>query len=441
MRTLLRHRSFRTLVAGAMANRLGDAVAPLALAFAVLDLTGSLTGLGLVVGARSLANVLFLLVGGVLADRLPRGLVLTGSNAAAALTQAAAAVTVLTGTATVPLLAGLAAVNGALAAIAMPASSALLPQTVPPTLLRHANAVQRLGTNSAMILGASVGGALVATTGPGWGLMVDAATFCVATVCFARTRVDAPPRSKEAGADGEAARPGLLRDLREGWTEFVSRTWVWVVVLGFMVLNAVSAGAIQVLGPAVADDSFGRAGWGLVLAAQSAGMLAGALLAMRLRVDRLLFLGTVCVAAELLLPLALATTDSVPVLMAAGFVVGAALTQFGVAWSVSLQQHIPADRLARVYSYDALGSYVAIPVAEVAVGPVAHAVGVRPTLYGAAVVIAVTTGLMLLSGEVRRLRQFSDGHGPDGHRAGGGPVGGEIEQVGGKAEQVGERER
>ncbi|MFY1584046.1 MFS transporter [Micromonospora sp. WMMD734] len=230
----LRYAAFRRLAVGRLVNMVGNAVAPVALAFAVLDLTGSVRDLGLVVGARSLMNVLFVLFGGVLADRVPRRLVLVGSNLLGAVTQAAVAALVLTGTATIPLLLALGAANGVVSALAQPASAAATPQTVPAELIQPANAIIRLGMNAGMIGGTALGGLLVAMVGPGWGLAVDAVTFAVAAVAFAGVRVPA--------ARGAAARTGVVADLREGWTEFVARTWVWVVVLGFMVLNAALAG-------------------------------------------------------------------------------------------------------------------------------------------------------------------------------------------------------
>ncbi len=269
----LRLPAFRKLLAARTITYAGNAVAPIALAFAVLDLTGSVSSLGLVVGARSLMNVLMLLVGGVLADRLPRSLVLTGSELFAAATQAAVAALVLTGTATIPLLVALSALNGAAAAVSFPATSALLPQTVPPSLLRQANGLARLGSSTALVGGAALGGALVAFTGPGWGLAIDAASFALAGALFAAMRLPRKP-------DDEPRTTGVFVDLRDGWDEFRSRRWVWVVVCQFALVNAALAGALSVLGPVVADASFGRAGWGLVLASQGLGLVVGGVLAL-----------------------------------------------------------------------------------------------------------------------------------------------------------------
>jgi MFS family permease len=394
----LRHAPFRFLVAGRTTTMLGNAVAPIALAFAVLDLTGSARDLGLVVGVRSLANVIFILFGGVIADRLPRHLVMVGASALAGATQATIAVTVLTGTATIPLLLGLSAVNGIAAAVAFPAISAIVPQTVPAGILQQANALNRLAFNSAMIAGSSVGGVLVATAGPGWGLAVDAGTFFLAGVLFALVRV--PKVDQPAALD----RPGIFTEMRHGWTAFISRTWLWVVVAGFCVINAALSGSVSVLGPVVADASFGRTTWGLILAVETAGMIAGALVAMRIRIGRLLFYGVLWCLGDVLLVLALGLTSTVLVLLLAGFAVGFALEQFTVAWDTTMQEHVPSDLLARVYSYDMLGSILAVPIGQVAAGPLAEHFGVRQTLVGAAALIGVATVAMLFSRDVRQLR-------------------------------------
>ena len=175
----LRHVPFRFLLAGRTVNSLGNAIAPVALAFAVLDLTGSPTDLGLVVGARMLVNVLFLLFGGALADRMPKHLLMVGSSIAAAATQAAVAALVLTGTASIPLLIALSAVNGMAGALALPASSSILPQLVPAETRQQANALNRLCFSGAYIIGAPIGGVIVASVGPGWGIAVDAVTFAL----------------------------------------------------------------------------------------------------------------------------------------------------------------------------------------------------------------------------------------------------------------------
>ncbi|MFD9700754.1 MFS transporter [Lentzea sp. NPDC059081] len=388
----LAHPAFRRMLAAQVTTVTGNAMAPIALAFAVLDLTSSVTSLGVVVAARSLTNVVFLLWGGVVADRVPRQFVLVGSCAVSATSQALVATLVLTGSVSVPWFVVLSAVNGMSSAFALPAISALVAQAVPADLRLRANALRRLGVNSANIGGASLGGLLVAFIGPGWGLAVDALSFVVAGVLFAFVRVP---------ATRAAHKPSPLSELKAGWTEFVARQWVWVVVVAFTFVNAAHVGGLLVLGPVLADTTFGRETWGFVLATQTAGMVAGAFVAMRVKVRRLLLLGVTCAGAFAGLPLAMVVHPEPWLLMATAFVCGLGLEQFGVAWETSLQHHVPADKLARVYSYDMLGSFAAVPLAQLAVGPVSHAAGVQATLLGCAAVHLLATAAMVASRSVR----------------------------------------
>lgn len=389
------HPRFRWLAAARTTGFLGNAIAPIALSFAVLDLTGSVSDLGIVVGVRSIANVALLLAGGVLADRLPRAWLMQGSSLAAAATAALMSVAVLADFATVPLLAAIGLVNGAVAAIALPASYSITPETVPATLLQPANAMLRIGTNSAAITGASVGGLLVASAGPGWGMAAVAVVFVIEALGYQRIggqRVDRP-------------RAHPLTELREGWSEFASRPWVWVVVLQFMLVNAAMVGGEQVLGPAIADSAFGRAAWGIALACQTAGAVVGGVVAARWLPKRALVYGVVLVMMEAPPLLALGLAPHLAVVIPAMFLCGMALEQFVVAWDLSLQENVPGEKLARVYSYDMIGSYVAVPVGQLAVGPVAASIGNRETLVACAALIVVTTLATLISREVRNLRR------------------------------------
>ena len=367
-------------------------MAPIALSFAVLDRTGSVTDLGLVVGARSLANVALLLIGGVLADRFPRALVLQGSATLAAVSQAVVAASVLGHFDSLALLACLGVLNGAASAASLPAAAALTNQTVPANLVRQANALARMGVAGAGIVGASVGGVVVGTLGPGWALAIDSASFVIVAVLFSRMRLgDAPVR----------ARASVLHDLRVGWRTFAGNTWVWVIVLQFLVLNAVFNGGVNVLGPSIAQHTIGRTAWGLVLAVQTLGALLGGLLAAHWQARRALFVGVAACFVEILPLLALGYAPNLPALLVAMFLAGFLLAQFGIAWAVALQQHIPEDKLARVYSYDALGSFVAIPIGQVIAGPAALAIGDRSTLAIGAVLIFLATAAALAVPSVR----------------------------------------
>ena len=402
----LGHRRFRALLAGRSISMLGTAIAPVAIAFAVLDLTGSAAALGLVLAARSIPEVVFLLVGGVIADRFDRARILVVANVVAGVAQAGAATLLLTGTASVPALAALEAVNGTASALVFPAAAALTPLTVPSRMLQEANAMLRLGLNAALILGAASGGVLVGSLGSGWGLAVDAVAYVVAAGCFSRLRrrPDATPLTSSVAARRRGF-AGVGGDLRDGWREVSSRTWLWAVVIAFGFANAAQAAGRATLGPVVADRTFGPEGWGLVLAVQTAGMFAGGLLMLRLRPGRPLFAG--CAAILLWVPMfvVLALNPTLPMLLPVALLGGVGLEVFSVSWDLSLQQQIPQDRLSRVYSFDAIGSYAMIPIGQLVAGPLALALGTEDAILACAAVIAASIAATLAVPSVRHLRR------------------------------------
>ncbi|WP_426448411.1 MFS transporter [Siccibacter colletis] len=374
---------FRYLFFARLLTVLGNSIAPVALAFAVLDIGGSAGDLGIVVAARSIFNVAFLLIGGVLADRYSRSKVLVWSSAIAALSQAVVAWLVLDGSATVALLALLGIVNGAAAGVALPASQAMVPQTVPAHSLREANAFIQLGINGGTVIGASLGGVLASMVGPGWGLAVDALGFALAAPLYLMTRTSA--------ARTEESRSNILQDLRDGWQEFIARSWVWGIVVQFTLINAAFSGIMMIVGPIVADASFGRAGWGFALASQGIGLIVGSLIALRWKPRRDLFIGVLLVLLCALPLLVLSQHPTTAALMAAFFVAGVGFGQFGVVWAHSLQTHIPPEKLARVYAWDAIGSFVAIPIGELAAGPLTAQFGIPRLLLACAAVVVIAT--------------------------------------------------
>lgn len=371
-------------------------MAPMVLAFAALDVSRSPLDLGLVVGARSLALVAFVMVGGIVADRLPRALVLQGSGVAAGAVLSFAAISLYAGFASIPLLFWLSMASGAFAGISLPAISALTPETVPSGLIRQANAVSRLAANAAIMIGASGAGIVVAAFSSATGIAMDAAICLLTAACFIGLR-------QRANAAPVSAGRHPLTELREGWREFTSRQWLWTVTVAFALVNVAGSGGLLVLGPIVADNTFGRSTWGLALAAQTGGMLVGGLLVMLWKPVRALRAGVALSALEAFPLLALASYPKPMLLIAAMALSGVAIEQFGIAWDVALQDNVPADRLARIYAYDALGSYVAIPIGEVAVGPMAGAVGIGLTLLLAAGLVVAAIAGALCSRQLREL--------------------------------------
>ncbi|CQJ60418.1 putative membrane transport protein [Yersinia intermedia] len=394
-RHVFHYAPFRNLFFARLLTVLGNGIAPIALAFAVLDIGGSAADLGLVVAARSIFNVAFLLIGGVLADRYSRSKVLLSSSVIAALSQGIVAWLVLDGTATIMWLAVLGTINGAAAGIALPASSAMVPQTVPVRNLREANAFIQLGIYGGTVIGASLGGVLTAAIGPGWGLAVDALGFAASAPLYLLIRT--------ASAQLLTSQTNILQDLRDGWQEFIARAWVWTIVAQFTVVNAAFSGVVMILGPIVADASFGRASWGIIVAAQSIGLIAGSFIALRWRPRRDLFIGVILVALCAIPITLLSMVSSTAILMGAFFIAGVGFGQFGVVWAHSLQTHIPPEKLARVYAYDAMGSFVAIPIGELAAGPLAMHYGSRAVLLASAVAVVIATIAASLTPAIRRL--------------------------------------
>lgn len=393
----LRHRNFRLLVAGTATSGLGNAITPIALAFAVLDLGGSAADLGLVVAAFALADVVTVLFGGVLGDRVPRQLMMEGSAAACALSQTGVAVLLIGGWASVPVLAGFGALNGCLGALSSPSSSAMTRLTVPPEALPAAVALRGLLQTSVMVLGYSLGGVLVAGVGSGWAIAVDAATFAVAALCFSRLRV---PHTRPAGI-----RSSMLADLGDGLREVLGHTWLWLLISQALLYHLVYGGAQQVLGPIVVGDEFGRSAWGLALGSLMAGFVVGGLVCLRWRPRHGLFAGTALLSLTAAFPLAMALSDHLAPILLGAFLHGLGLQLFDVQWEISIQQNVAEDKLARVYSFDLVGSFVARPLGLVVTGPIAAAVGFDRWLVVVGCVMGGSALLALLSPDVRRVER------------------------------------
>lgn len=395
MLTPLRQRNFLLLFLGRIVSFAGSAMAPVALAFAVLELDGSATDLGLVLALAILPQIFFLLVGGVIADRIPRNLVMVGSNLAAGVAQAIAAYLLISGRAEIWHLAVIALVRAVASSFFFPAQQGIVPQTVPAEELQPANALLRLALNATNIGGAALGGLLVAVAGPGWAIGFDALTYFAAAAILLPMHVRAPEREAETS---------FVRELGDGWREFRSRTWIWIVVIGFAFANGAEAAGLNILGPVVAKESLGGASvWGLVLAAMGVGLVLGSLLALRIRPERPLLVGVVSITL-LVPPLVLLAIEAPwPALAAATLLSGIGIELFTVFWDTSLQAHVPNEVLSRVSAWDAIGSLVLIPAAYAVVGPLADAIGIEQTLWLCAGIVFVAITAQLLSREVREL--------------------------------------
>jgi predicted MFS family arabinose efflux permease len=380
---------------------LGNAFGPIALAFGILSLPGATAAtLGLVLAAQGVPQLALLLVGGVIGDRFPRNRVLVVAELVSGVAYACLAAMLLTGQAPILLLCAAAFVAGAASALLLPSLTGTVADLVPADSLQRANGRLRLGTNSARIAGVVAAGAVVVWLGPGAALVIDATTYFVAAALLSTLRLPTSSGSGSAGSGSVgtagSGRRDLFGDLRTGWREFSSRSWLLTTVVAAAVINAASTAAFGVLGPALAKDRLGGAlAWSVVLAGYSVGMLAGVVVAIRFKPRRPL--PTAVLFAHLLaLPLlALGFRAPLPVIVLAAVCAGVATDIFGVLWDTTMQTEVPAAALSRVSSYEYLVSLSLKPVGAVVAGFVAADLGPAAglLLFGGLIVLAAAGAL------------------------------------------------
>jgi len=391
----LREKNFAWYFASRFVNTLGSMMANVALAFAVLDVTGSASGLGQVLAAHTIPMVALLLWGGVISDRFPRALVLQVSNIGSAISQGLIALLVLTGTAELWMLIVLAAIHGIVSAISFPAMASMVQGLVPRSQLQPANTLLSLTRNSLTVIGPTVGALLVVTAGSGWAIAVDAATWLIAALLLTGVRIPARDQAAEPSS--------TLTELREGWDFFRRTTWLWAVVLGFGVLNGIHSGAWFVLGPVVAQNTIGRQAWGYVLSAEAIGLVAMGILMLRVRLERPLLWGMLGMFPMAIPMFVLGVEPHTWALILAAFAAGAGVETFSLGWNLAMMENIDERMLSRAFSYDALGSFVAMPLGQLAFGPLGAAFGYRTVLMTSAIGYAVVVALVLCSRSVRTL--------------------------------------
>jgi MFS family permease len=390
----LRERNFRLLFIGQSFSALGNALVPVALAFAILDQTRSPADLGYVLGAEAAAQVVFLLAGGVIADRLSRRAVMLGADSVRGAAEAALGALLITGRPSVWLIAALAAVQGTAGALFLPASTGLTPAVVSNANLQQANQLQQVTGAGAGVAGPALAGLLVVAASPGWAILADAVSFGVSVALLATLDLAAAPRP---------SRQRFVTDLREGWDEFRSRTWLWTITAVSAVFNFLYA-AYTVLGPVVSQRSYGgAAAWATVATLGGVGSVVGGLLCTRLRPRHPLRLA-VSVACPLALPpIAFAAGLPVPAIAVVAAFAGTGLIVFYSQFTTTMQRQVPEQTLSRVSSYDWFASLAVYPVGLAVAGPVAAAIGVHTVLWGSGLIQLAAILSLLLVPSVRQL--------------------------------------
>jgi hypothetical protein len=392
---VLHERSFARYLAASTVSTLGSGMAMVALAFAVLEFGGA-TDLGIVLLAREIPIIVLLLLGGVFADRLPRRTILVGTDLVKGAAQVVTAILLFSGTATVWNVALAQMVFGVAAAFSRPATIGLVKEAVSDARLQEANALLGLSNSVLSIAGPAIGALTVAAGSPAWAIAIDSITF------FASAALTA---SMHLAPTVRAASASILRDLREGWHEFVTRSWAVAIVVSFGLFQLTYFPALLVLGPLVAKQELGGVGaWGMILAVESAGAVVGGLFALRLRVKRPLVATQLLVMPAGLLLAAIAVPVALVGIAVVSFAVGVGFALGNTLWITTLQRNVPEHALSRISSFDWIGSVALNPIGYVLIGPIAAAIGTAEALAVAAVLnIAVCLSVVLVP-SVRAIR-------------------------------------
>jgi len=403
---VLRGRNFRLYFLGQMTSAIGTGMTPVALSFAVLALRrANASDVGVVLAAQTVPLVAFLLVGGVAGDRFGRRHVMLAADVLRAAAETALGTWILVGH---PPLWGflvLPALVGTGTAFFMPSLTGLIPQIVSGDSLTQANALNGLTFSIGAIIGPAVAGVIVATASPGWAILADALSYVLSVCSLAALRL---------GAVKEAPSGSFQTQLRQGWHEFWSRSWLWATVTVASVSNMTMSAPFLVLGAVIAKESLGGAtAWGTILGAQGAGAVVGGVAMLRLRFRRPL----VAAACSLLVwaypLLALGYRAPVPVIVVGAFLGGAAFAIFDTQWQTTMQREIPAAVLSRVSAYDWFGSLIFLPIGYAIVGPVASVIGVHAVFIFGTASLILGVAVILLIPAVRGIRAGTGGIGTE----------------------------
>ena len=404
---VLGFRDFRLLLADRLIAPASVGFSMVGVSFAVLKATNSATDLSYVLAAQIAPSLVFALVGGVAADRFRPQRVIVAANLLMALGEGTFGLLALTGRSPLWVMLGLEAITGIGVALFYPASQALLPRLVPGDLLQEASAISRLAMNTGQMSGAAVAGLLVAAAGAGWALVLCGLGMVATVPVLLSIRGSRPAGGQAPGIDGhsDSPAPGMLTELREGWSEFRSHTWLWVIVAQFGVVLMAWYGAFSVLGPVVAREHLGGpAAWGAITAADALGLIAGGLASLRFTPRRPMLFVVLTGGAIAISPLSLAMVLPLAAVCVASFGLGVFIEMMMVQWTVTMARNIPPDKLARVSSYDVLGSVMAMPVGALIAGPLGTVIGISRAQYAAAAVIIIASALALIPRDIRTIR-------------------------------------
>lgn len=393
---VLREKDVRRFLAAQLTSISGDFIVIAILPFAVFAMGGSNAEVAAAFGIGTLFEVLVVLFGGVVGDRFQRRTVMIAADGLRFVSQAALAVLLILGVAEFWELLVVQVVQGVGAAFFNPAVNGFVPEVVPEHRLQDANALLTTAFAAGTMIGPAMAGLLMTAFGVGWAFALDAITFATSALLLKGIHVPALPREPSGS---------LVGDVREGWREFRKRTWLWVVVAEFAVLNALVFGPFQMLGASVAVDSLGGLGaWTMILAALGGGRLGGGLVALFWRPQRPLFAATLVIGSWAV-PLALlGIAAPVSAIASAAAIAGASLSVFGALWHTTLQSKVPEDQLSRMFSYDWLGSLGLLPFGYLIAFGGQALFAAEATFIAAAVIVIAATAIVVSLPAIRGMR-------------------------------------
>lgn len=396
LKDLSSHPGFLMLVTARLISNIGNGLSPIALAYGVLSLDGADgSDLSIVMGARYVPLVLFMLFGGVFADRFQRNRIVGGSDMIGSFLVAISALSLIAGFSSVLLLAVMGALFGVLNALWWPAMSGVLPEILPKEKLQEGNAIIGLMSNIGVVFGTLLGGIIVTVASPGWALLIDGVTFFIAGVIVWNLKLDAKSRIES---------PGIIDDLRVGWREFISRSWLVTMVIAFAFINMAFDSMLTILGPLnFSDPETGPRDWSFNLAGLTLGMMVGGVIVLKYKFKRPLFVSMILVAISGIWDFALAYDLSLAVAIAAGIFSGIAVEIFLVTWNTTMQTHIPEESFSRVNAYDSLGSYGIAPLGIIIAGPLAESFSVNSILFATGTITLLASVVALSVRSVRNL--------------------------------------
>jgi len=376
---------------------LGDTMLPVALSAGLLSYGYSAGDVGLVMAASTACFAGLVIFGGVLADRFDARTQMITADLVRVCSQSTAAYLFLSHTVRLWEVVVIAVVNGTAAALFQPGVASTVPRVASD--VQGANAVTRTAESTAALLGPAFAGMLIGLTSPGVVFAVHASTYATSATCLLLLRLTPLPARVSRAANS------FRTDLAEGWREFRSRTWMWSVIVVWMVYMICMTGPFTPLAAGQIIPAHGAGAYGLVNSSLGGGTAVGALFALRFRAGRPLRAGSFALFATCLMPLSVGLDLPVAATCGCVFAAGVGSALWGVNWATSVQTQVPGDILNRIHAYEVAGSVAMVPVGQALAGPASSAFGTRHVLLAGACVAVVVAAVLLTIPAVRNLRR------------------------------------